>query len=85
LFQSTPDGFPVLRRRLHHDFLDLPFEQPSCQRAQLRAARANQHLLKRMLALDLDIGRVFHFVLGGIFYRTAWDEGICAFSWTSSS
>jgi len=55
-FQSTPDGFPVLRRRLHHHFLHLLFEPPSRQRAQLRRARSKQHPLKRILARDFTMG-----------------------------
>jgi hypothetical protein len=61
---------------------------PGTELAEIYRARVFQtedELKEAMKRPDAHVGRVFHFVLGGIFYRTAWDEGICAFSWTSSS
>ena len=54
-FQRCPDRFPVLRRRLHHHFLDLLLEQPSRQRAQLRGAGAKRPPLKLVLAVALPL------------------------------
>jgi hypothetical protein len=53
--QCSPDGFPILRRRFHHHFLNLLFEKPFGKRAQLSRATAKQPPLELVLTVDFDI------------------------------
>ncbi len=56
MFQSLPDWPPVLRGRLHDDFLDLLFDQPRGQSAQIGRCRADLLVYEVKVAVDFDIG-----------------------------
>lgn len=54
--QRVPHRSPVLRRRFHHDFLNLLVDEPLRQRTQLIGAGPHHPALKLIVALDGDIG-----------------------------
>ena len=56
LFQRFPHRPPVLRGRLHDDFLDLLLDQPVGQAAQIGRRRADLLALEVEFAVDLDVG-----------------------------
>jgi hypothetical protein len=56
LFQGFPDRPPVLRGRLHDDFLDVLLDQPVGQAAQISRRRPDLLAVEVKLAVDLDVG-----------------------------
>jgi hypothetical protein len=46
-----------LRRRFHHDFLDLAFEEPGGQGAELAGAGSDLPALEVILPVHFDVGR----------------------------
>ena len=56
LFQGFPHRPPVLRGRLHDDFLDLVLDQPVGQAAQIGRRRPDLLALEVEVAIDLDVG-----------------------------
>src|SRR5207244_12250006 len=54
--QCSPDGFPILCSRFHHDFLDLVLDQPCGQQSQrLRIATVSDPF-KLVLPLNVNVG-----------------------------
>jgi len=53
--QRLPDGSPILRGRLHHDFLDPAFDEPVREGAQFTGARPHLHTLEAVLVIDFDV------------------------------
>jgi len=56
LFQRFPHRPPVLRGRLHDDFLDLVLDQPVGQTTQVDRCRADLLTLEVEVAVNLDVG-----------------------------
>ena len=56
LFQRFPHRPPVLRGRLHDDFLDLVLDQPVGQATQIGRRRADLLTHEVEVAVDLDVG-----------------------------
>jgi hypothetical protein len=56
LFQGLPHRPPVLRGRLHDDFLDLLLDQPVGHSAQISRRRPDLLALEVEVAVDLDVG-----------------------------
>jgi hypothetical protein len=56
LFQRFPDRPPILRGRLHDDFLDPVLDQPVGQAAQIGRCRSDLLALEVEIAIDLDVG-----------------------------
>ena len=56
LFQGFPHRPPVLRGRLHDDFLDLVLDQPVGEATQVGRRRADLLALEVEIAVDLDVG-----------------------------
>jgi hypothetical protein len=56
LFQRLPHRPPVLRGRLHDDFLDVLLDQPVGQAAQISRRRPDLLAVEVKVAVDLDVG-----------------------------
>ena len=56
LFQRFPHRPPVLRGRLHDDFLDVLLDQPVGQAAQIGRRRPDLLAVEVKVAVDLDVG-----------------------------
>ena len=56
LFQRFPHRPPVLRGRLHDDFLDILLDQPVGQTAQIGRRRPDLVAVEVKVAVDLDVG-----------------------------
>jgi hypothetical protein len=56
LFQGFRHRPPVLRGRLHHDFIDLVFDQPVGQATELDRRGANLLTFELEVAVDFDVG-----------------------------
>jgi hypothetical protein len=56
LFQRFPHRPPILRGRLHDDFLDVLRDQPVGQAAQIGRGRPDLLALEVRVAVDLDVG-----------------------------
>src|SRR6266567_8550818 len=55
-FQCSPDGFPILCRRFHRDFLDLVLDQPCDQQSQLLRIAPVSDAFKLVLPLNFNVG-----------------------------
>src|SRR6201997_1985255 len=55
-FQCSPDGFPILCRRFHHDFLDRVLDQPCDQQSQLLRIATVSDPFKLVLPLNFNVG-----------------------------
>src|SRR5215472_10129746 len=53
--QRSPDGLPVLRRRFHHDFLNLLLDQILRQQSQLCRVAPKLAPTKLVLTIDFDV------------------------------
>jgi hypothetical protein len=56
LFQGFPHWAPVLRRRLHDDFLDVMLDEPVREATQIARRRADLLVLEVEFVVDLDVG-----------------------------
>src|SRR5271167_130749 len=54
-FQSSPNWFPILRRRFHDYFLGLLLDGPCSQRSQLFGGTAKHPPLKLVFTFDFDV------------------------------
>src|ERR1700745_963356 len=55
-FQCFPNGFPILRRRLHDYFFGLLLDEPRSQRSQLFRVAVKHPPLKLVFAFDFNVG-----------------------------
>jgi hypothetical protein len=53
--QRLPNRSPILRGRLHHQFLDLALDEPLSERAQLDGAGPDLQPFEVDVTLDLDV------------------------------
>jgi len=55
-FQGFPHRPPILRGRLHHDFIDLVFDQPVGQATEVDRRRADLLTFEQEVTVDFDVG-----------------------------